>query len=1410
MCPVILLCSVEAFIFPALFLHMRTASTRVAIYAGCVSSLFFAALLFSFCGSLQTPKSVPEEGGNPASARVRPRLIANYGKLPLSFELNQGQADAGVKFLSRGRGLTLFLTSREAVLELRKSSVVSGQLSVGTKQNPRVRTQAPDGKRGPRTNFPIENQQSKIEDEVIRLRLVGVKPDAQVSGREELPGKVNYFVGNDPKKWRTGVPTYAKVRYHDVYPGVDLEYYGNQGGQLEYDFIVAPGADPGVIAFDVGTVREPRLRIDADGDLVIAAQGGAVHFHKPVIYQPGSPGEQRITDNGQRTAANPKSEIENPKSVEGHFSLDAQNRVHFALGPYDHKKPLVIDPVLSYSTYLGGSGNDYGYAIAVDSYGNAYVTGQTASVDFPAAQPSQSSLNGVANAFVSKLNATGSALVYSTYLGGNGIDGGHGIAVDSIGNVYVGGTTASTNFPTVNPLQASNNSPALGTGFVAKLNVLGSTLLYSTYLGGSGGDNGGDAINALGLDSSGEALVTGRTFSTDFPTVNALQASNNSPADGNGFVAKLNVFGSALVYSTYLGGSGGDGAYGIVVSSSENAYLTGYTQSADFPTVNPLQASLKGPSNAFVAELNSAGSAFVYSTYLGGSGSDQGNAIAVDASGNAYVSGYTGSTNFPIVNPLQATNKGAAPLTQNAFVSKLNPAGTALVYSTYLGGSVEESASGIAVDFSGNAYVVGDTWSKDFPTVNPVQSTNNSTGAGGGTAVTAFVTELNAAGSALVYSTYLGGSVQENASGVAVGPGGNAYLTGNTWSPDFPTVNPLQPANKNAQQPGPTAFVAELSPGPAPSLSFSPSVLNFGGVLINTATPQKTVTVTNLGNAALNISGIAASGEFAVDTATSSCLYVISTLAPEANCTIDVTFTPTALGLSIGALTVTDNASGSPQTLQLVGSESVSAANISPTGLEFTYHYSVGPSAPSPVTLTNTASVALAVTNVTVPSGYTQTNNCLPAVGPNASCTINVSFQPAAGGLFQGLLAVTDDAINSPQTVQLMGTSFAGPASLSPTSLTFGDQPVGTTSPSQTITLLNASNGGNGVPGFAITGDFSADPGGCTSETILSTGSNCTISVWFTPTAGNTRTGTLTVTYAQPTPLTLTASLTGTGLGPAVSLSSTSLDFPAQTVSTRSAPQVLTLTNTGNEALSPLKITRSGPFAETNNCGGSVAVGASCAISITFSPIDAGSGSGTLTLTDNAGIQTVPLSGTGMNFAVSSTTTSQSVSAGQTANYSLTLAPQGGFSQTVNLACTGAPSEATCTLTPNTVTLNGTASGTAAVAVSTTAPSLAPPQGRFLPPGMTGLGRVFWLYALLGLASVLGLAVARRRRAAWLLGAGLLIVMLWSACGGGGTKTVPPPIEPGTPAGTYTVDVTATDASTSTLTHTIQLTLTVN
>jgi hypothetical protein len=1318
---------------PAAPAHPQTATQRIMLYWMCVSLSLLAAVWFSFHGGLPAPRSIPAKRGTSTVARgSQPRLVASYGKLPLSFEVNQGQTDPQVRFLSRGRGYTLFLTGDAAVLALEKPSAVSRQLSASRNSRagsrnlllPSERLQWTTGN-GPRTSPLIQNPNSKIQNEVVRLRLVGANPKAKVSGAAELPGRANYFIGNDPKKWRTNVPTYGKVRYHNVYPGVDLEYYGNRAGQLEYDFIVAPGADPSAISLAVAAgqqvgsrqkaVGSGQPKIDSNGDLVVHLDGNdEVRFHKPLVYQ-GQDSGFGIQDSGamntqQGATGNRRSPITNRKSVEARFLLDSQNRLHFAPGPYDHTKPLVIDPVLTYSTYLGGSNVDHGFGVAVDSSGSAYVTGLTGSTDFPTVNPLQASKNGTTNAFVAKLNAAGSALVYSTYLGGNARDGGNAIAVDSLGNAYVTGGTQSTDFPTVNPLQATNGSPTYGNGFVAKLNASGSALIYSTYLGGSGSDGG----TGIAIDSSGNAYVTGFTDSTDFPvTAGAFDTSiATQPGGGcysapgpceDAFVAKLNASGSALVYSTYLGGSGDDTAYGIAVDSSQSAYVVGVTGSTDFPTVNPLQATLEADGNAFVSKLNAAGSALLYSTYLGGSGGAGGYAIAVDSSGNAYVAGSAGS-DFPTVDPLQASLEGSS----NAFVAKLSASGSALVYSTYLGGSGSDVGYAIAVDSSGNAYVAGST-GPDFPTVDAFQATFKGAG-------NAFVSKLNASGSALLYSTYLGGTgfsaYGDLAYAIAVDSSGNAYVTGQTSSTDFPTVNPLQAINKAGYYG--TAFVAMLSPGPAPAVSFSTPALDFGSV--STTSPQQSATLTNLGNATLSITGITVSGDFALVTTATSCPYGGGTVAPEANCTLDVTFTPTATGVRTGILTVTDNSSGSPHAIQLSGTGVLSAANVSPTSLGFNGQSVGTASSPQPVTLTNPSSLTLTISNVTISSGWTQSNNCLPSVGPSASCTINVSFQPTASGFQTGRLSLTDYALNSPQTV----------------------------------------------------------------------------------------------------------SLDGTGLAPAVSLSATSLTFNGQLVSTPSAPQTVTLTNTGNGALTPLTITTSGDFSQSNNCGSSVAPNASCTMSVKFAPTAGGARSGALTLADNAGgsPQTIPLSGTGMDFQMSSSTTSQTVTAGQTASYSLTLAPEGGLNQTVNLTCNGAPSLSTCTLTPNQVTLNGKSSTSVTVAVSTTAGSLAPPWQRVLPPNLTGLERMFWLYVLLGLAGLAALAqtwaraVDSRSRgndgrlAAYLLATGLLMMLLWCACGGGGQAVH----TPGTPPGTYTIDVTGTVTSTATssaLNHDFKLTLTV-
>jgi len=684
-----------------------------------------------------TPMTVPD-------AATQAHLSATYGQLPLSFEVNQGQTDHRVNFLARGAGYSAFLTPTRAVLSL-------GQGNAGN---------------------------------VVAMKLVEASPTSRAVGLDKIAGVSNYFIGNDPSKWHTNIANYAEVAYSGVYHGINLVYHGDQQ-QLEYDFVVEPGANPGAIRLAFGGAQSKS--IDAQGNLVLHTSGGDVVEHAPVAYQ---------TINGVR------------HPVSSRFVLGRGGQVGFQVGHYDHSKPLVIDPVLSlsYSTYLGGSGTDNGNAIAVDSSGNAYLTGETGSNDFPTANPFQSHNNNYrnGNAFVTKFNSTGTALVYSTYLGGSYSDRGTGIAVDGSGDVYVSGTSGSSDFPTVNAFQS--NMTAGGDAFLAKLSPDGSALLYSTYIGGAGGNLG----NGVAVDSSQNAYVTGNTYSTSFPTTpGAFQTTLTGGPKA--FVTKISpslAGASSLVYSTYLGGTYRDIGHGIAVDGSGNAYVTGETGSIDFPTTaGAFQSANRGNTNAFMTEMNAAGSALVYSTYLGGSRYDYGYGIAVDGSGNAYVAGLTKSTDFPTTaGAFQPTLRGGS---YDAFVAKINPsqAGAAsLVYSTYLGGKGNDAAYGIALDGSGNAYLTGLTTSTNFPTLHPVQAKYG--GGGGGDA---FVTKLNSTGSALVYSTYLGGSVSDEGDGIAVDTAGNAFVTGSTSSVDFPTKNAFQPNKSGGSSPYSDVFVTKIA-----------------------------------------------------------------------------------------------------------------------------------------------------------------------------------------------------------------------------------------------------------------------------------------------------------------------------------------------------------------------------------------------------------------------------------------------------------------------------------------------------------------------------------------------------------------------------------------------------------------------
>ena len=601
---------------------------------------------------------------------------------------------------------------------------------------------------------------------MIKADFVGSNCTPLVVGEGLLEYKCNYFLGNDPTKWRTDVPNYSAVVYEDIYPGIDLKYYGN-GKQMEYDFIVSPGADFSQIRIQYKGVKS--ISVDAAGHLVVETEWGTVTEMTPLVYQLKA--IERI-------------------QVKGEYVLLGDDTFGFLLSEgYNPKLALVIDPVLVYSTYLGGGDNEWGYGIAVDNSGCAYVTGTTYSTDFPTENPYQTD-QGDWDVFVTKLSSSGNSLVYSTYLGGNDGDIGRGIAVDASGAAYVTGWTESTDFPTENPYQGTLHGLAgfISDAFVTKLSNSGSSLVYSTYLGGNSNEWGYD----IAVDTSGAAYVTGYTSSADFPTEDPYQTDQGY---GDVFVSKLSSSGSSLVYSTYLGGNSGDYGYAIAVDASGAAYVTGWTYSGDFPTENPYQ-TYQGDWDVFVTKLSSSGNSLVYSTFLGGNYRDCGKGIAVDASGAAYVTGWTSSTDFPTENPYQ-TYQGD----WDVFVTKLSSSGSSLVYSTYLGGSDFDIGLGIAVDTFGAAYVTGKTYSHNFPTENPYQSDRSGY-------CDVFVTKLSSAGNSLVYSTYLGGTDYETVDGIAVDASGSAYVTGETGSPDFPTTPDAYDTSYNGSV---DAFVAKIA-----------------------------------------------------------------------------------------------------------------------------------------------------------------------------------------------------------------------------------------------------------------------------------------------------------------------------------------------------------------------------------------------------------------------------------------------------------------------------------------------------------------------------------------------------------------------------------------------------------------------
>src|SRR6266404_789984 len=776
---------------------------RKSLYPGVflsgLAALFTSGTIGASAATGISSSSAQSSAASPPSARV-------FG-LPMQFEKNAGQTDHQVEFLARGPGYTLFLTPTQAVFSLKS-----------------VTSSAAAEKRA----WRHDHRRSGGDLAILEMDLLDANPSARVEGLDELPGKTSYFLGNRPENWHIGVPTFAKVKYHQVYPGIDLVYYGNQR-QLEYDFIVAPNADATGIAFKIDGADQ--LEVDAQGDLLAHMNGTKVSWHRPFAYQE--------TETGR-------------KEIPAHFTHKNNRRVGFEVATYDRTKPLIIDPALVYATYLGGTGDEFtfnsfapnGLKVAIDTNGNVFVAGQTLSRNFPTRNAYDSTANGadtnLCDVFVTKFNASGSALIYSTYLGGVSNDVAGGIAVDSSGNAYITGSTESPDFPHVNAVQSANNG--YDDIFVTKLSSNGTSIVYSTFLGGGADDFG----RAIAVDSTGNAYITGKSWSkgtgnSPFPTTHSAYQADNAGGNANtsdAIVAKFDPAG-ALVYATFLGGQSEEEGNAIAVDSSGNAYIAGQVLSttvypaiptSSFPMMNAFQPAFNnGGTNliflydGFVTKLNAAGSGLVFSTFLGGEEDDTATGIALDSKGRVYVTGSTASSSFPSTpNAAQPANAGAADDPEfpgsDAFITIFETNGTSLVYSTYLGGTDFEEGDSIrldrfdiAVDNFGDVHVVGQTSSFDFPLTTGADQTNSDA------FNDVFVAKINPAvpgPAGLIYSTLLSGSIGtvaggaiNEAEGIAVDANGNFYVAGITTATNFPVT---AGAYATINEGGYDAFVAKF------------------------------------------------------------------------------------------------------------------------------------------------------------------------------------------------------------------------------------------------------------------------------------------------------------------------------------------------------------------------------------------------------------------------------------------------------------------------------------------------------------------------------------------------------------------------------------------------------------------------
>jgi Beta-propeller repeat/Abnormal spindle-like microcephaly-assoc'd, ASPM-SPD-2-Hydin len=989
----------------------------------CVTCVFTVALKSQDRrpdGIAALPRNVSSQGraNGPSGTKVAGYL----GALPLAFEPNQGQTDAEVKYVARGARYNVFFTPSETVLVLGASS---------------------------HTN-PAENQTANPVD-ILRMRLAGANASADLVAVDQLQGKSNYLIG-PRENWHTSIPNFRRILQRQVYPGIDISYHGTEG-QLEEDFVVSPGADPRAIRLAFNGAKT--IRTNSSRELMVTLKGEAVTLRKPVAYQE-TKGSKRL--------------------VSVNYVVLNNSRVGFRLGDYDQRQPLVIDPILSYSTYLGGSNIDGANAIAVAPDKTAFITGGTYSVDFPTTHQLQPNHGGpddfFRDAFVVKLSADGSTILYSTYIGGKFEDVGNGIAVDAGGDAYVTGTTDSSDFPV--PVTIPSFNPECGgdgkcgaswnpggllvrNGFVIKLNPEGTAPLYSGFIGFYENVIG----QSIAVDENNIAYVTGQVGPYIVPTVNILPPRECPPPFpitgpltttpipfclplpqppleipgptaaqqifGGGatdaYLWKISATGNTILYATYLGGTNEDVGLGVAVDTNANAYLTGLTYSSDFPvTAGAFQGTNSGAGDAFFAKVNTVSGALLYSSFLGGSGLDQGNGIAVDKNGNAYITGTTASTvnTLGFAPPAGAFQPNCALDSSgvcegDAFVAKLNPSlsgPSSLIYFTYLGGSLADGAQAIAVDPSGNAYVTGSTVSTDFPVAGAVFQPKF----GGGNA-DAFVTKLDPAGATLTYSGYLGGTNTDIGYGIAVDTDANAYIAGQTCSLDFPLANPVQAA------PGGNcdAFVSKVSI--LNGIQVNPAGLVFSAQSLGTTSQSQVITVTNGDNpvALSSIQVDPASPNPADFAVTTTCA---ASLLPGGQCTITISFTPQGPGLRKASIPITATGAGLTQSVVVPLNGQASTLTLSASSLSFgQQQVGLTPANPLSITATNNGTSPVTFTSITASGDFSETDDCAKVpLQPSTNCVISITFAPSTAGSSVGALTLTDNAPGSPQIVLLTGT----------------------------------------------------------------------------------------------------------------------------------------------------------------------------------------------------------------------------------------------------------------------------------------------------------------------------------------------------------------------------------------------------